>query len=218
MVKFFDISINLVETTKQITKKILIEIRDQLRKVFPITLPRLQLETRKLVRQAIQRQPEYISLLGGTLQGELGVPESGRRLSVILDTYMDSIVVKLLPIIIRVRTMTVKIVIKFDSQFIELLSLSEAAYLTEKGETIPWLRWLLIEGDLTITEYTFNTVPSGVIDKYSRTGLGLMFKRKGGRWSMPTAFRGTIGNNFITRAIASIQPELDRLARNVLKV
>ena len=218
MVKFFDISINLVETTKQITKKILIEIRDQLRKVFPITLPRLQLETRKLVRQAIQRQPEYISLLGGTLQGELGVPESDRRLSVILNTYIDSIVVKLLPIEIRVRTMTVKIVIKFDSQFIELLSLSEAAYLTDKSQTIPWLRWLLIEGDLTITEYTFNTVPSGVIDKYSRTGLGLMFKRKGGRWSMPPEFAGTIGNNFITRAIASIQPELDRLARNVLKV
>jgi len=218
LVKFFDISINLVETTKQITKKILIEIRDQLRKIFPITLPRLQLKTKKLVRQAIQRQREYISLLGGTLQGELGVPESGRRLSVILDTYIDSIIVKLLPIQIRVRTMTVKIVIQFDAQFIELLSLSEAAYLTEKGETIPWLRWLLIEGDLTITEYTFNTVPSEVVDKYSRTGLGLMFKRKGGRWSMPTEFRGTIGNNFITRAIASIQPELDRLARNVLKV
>ncbi len=214
----FGVTINLVETTKQIARKILIEFRNQLRKIFPISLPKLQLNARKLVRQAIQRQPEYISLLGGTLQGELGVPESSRRLSVILDTYIDSIVVKLMPIQIRTRTLSGSIVIKFDSQFIEILSLSEAAYLTKKGETIPWLRWLLIEGDLTITEYTFNTVPSHVIDKYSRTGLGLMFKRKGGRWSVPTEFRGTIGNNFITRAIASIQPELDRLARNVLKV
>lgn len=214
----FGVTINLVETTKQIAKKILIEFRNQLRKIFPISLPKLQLKIRELVRQAIQRQPEYISLLGGTLQGELGVPESGRRLSVIIDTYIDSIVVKLMPIQIRARTLSGRIVIQFDSQFIELLSLSESAYLTDKGQTIPWLQWLLLEGDLTITEYTFNTSPRAVIDIYSRTGLGLMFRRRGGRWSMPSEFAGTIGNNFITRAIAGIQPELDRLARNVLKV
>lgn len=214
----FNATINLIETTKNIARKILIEFRNQLRKIFPISLPKLQVQVRELVRQAIQRQPEYISLLGGTLQGELGVPESDRRLSVIIDTYINSIVVKLRPIQIRARTLSGSIVIQFDAQFIELLSLSEAAYLTDKGETIPWLQWLLLEGDLTITEYTFNTVPSDVVDKYSRTGLGLMFKRKGGRWSMPPEFAGTAGNNFITRAIAGIQPELDRLARNVLKV
>ncbi len=217
MANFFGLTINLIETTKEITKKILIEFRDQLRKIFPITLPRLQIEVRELIRQAIQNQPAYISLLGGKLQGELGVPESGRRLSVIVDTYVDSIVVKLLPIEIRVRTLKGKIVIQFDAQFTSLLSLSESAYLTDKGQTIPWLQWLLIEGDLTITEYTFNTVPSSVVVAYSRTGLGLMFKRKGGRWSMPAEFAGTAGDNFITRAIESVQPQLEILARNILK-
>jgi len=209
--------IKLVDNSRQIIKKILVEFRKQLRIVFPIALSELEIEVRNLIRLAIQSQPEYISLLGGTLQAELGVPDSEGRLAAIIDTYVQNIKVELLPIQIRGKTLSGKIIIRFDSQFNELLTLAESHYLTDRGEVIPWLRWLLIEGDLTITEYTFRTHPAEVVDAYSRTGLGLMFKTRGGRWSMPAEFVGTIGDNFITRAISSIRPELDKLSRNVLR-
>lgn len=209
--------IKLSQKNKTITKLILTEFRKELKKAFPMILSQIEIDVKDLIRVAIQSSSAYIDLLGGSLQGELGVPDTSTRLPALIDLYVNSIVVKLMPITLTTRTLKGSIVIKFDQTFANLLTSPEAAYLTDKGEVIPWLEWLLIEGDLTITEYTFSTSPQAVVDIYSRTGLGLMFRTRGGRWSVPTEFAGTIGDNFITRAIRSVRKEINTLFKKSLK-
>jgi len=80
-----------------------------------------------------------------------------------------------------------------------------------EGELIPidWLRWLLHEGSgAIIRDYTF----SSGFHRRSRTGLGIMVET-GGSWQMPPEFAGTASDNFVLRALETIDQEIDNIVR-----
>ena len=47
----------------------------------------------------------------------------------------------------------------------------------------------------------------------SVTRSGIMVSRESAAWSVPKAFAGTEGNNFATRALGTIQDEIDVIVR-----
>jgi len=138
-------------------------------------------------------------------------------LTSIINTFINSITVKFVPAKVKIKTVVSGIVIEVDKGFREITSLPSASYITDKGKTIPWLRWLLLEGDITIGHYVFRTTPIDVVRAYSRTGLGLMFVKRSGRWTMPPEFAGTEQNNFITRAIAQVRVQIEETIVEIIK-
>jgi hypothetical protein len=77
--------------------------------------------------------------------------------------------------------------------------LPEATYVTAKGTPIPWLDWLILQGDRIIVlgyDVDFDLTPAE--RARSRTGMALM--ERGSGWRVPPEFSGTAESNFLTRA------------------
>lgn len=84
-----------------------------------------------------------------------------------------------------------------NSDFLDLLSLPSATITTEKGTALPWLDWLLIQGDKVIISKFSIKVASG----YGRSGGAIMIENSGGFWKVPTEYAGVVNDNWITKTI-----------------
>ena len=164
---------------------------------------------RDIVRTSIMSTPEYRSLQGGRLQAELGVTLPLERITAIIDTWVNNISVE--------TKVSSNPLLSIDIGFLQegygdVLSLPESSYEYEKG-TIPWLEWLLLEGDKRIVRrYQFSPTQRG-----SRTGLGIM--RPSGRsgWQVPSEFSGTETNNFATRAFDGVDTKIEKIVESVIR-
>jgi hypothetical protein len=79
----------------------------------------------------------------------------------------------------------------------------------ERGYSLPWLEWLLFRGGEIIVrnfEVEYGTNPR------SRSGDAIMISSNK-NWRVPAQFAGTIGNNWTTRAISSIEDKIIELMR-----
>lgn len=195
------LKLQLVDTVPDINSKILNAFRLKLNSVLKRAAPSIKRRIGDVCEQLIQRTGEYNSLLSGDLLGELGVPDIGRRLDEILDTIKNSCDVQFTPLMqvggVLNGGLTIGMV---RSDFLDILGLPEAAYVTSRGTDIPWLNWILTQGDrIIIMGYDVKIPLTTAAEKSkSRTGLALMTPGTG--WRVPPAFSGTLSDNFITRA------------------
>jgi hypothetical protein len=196
---------------QQILKALAFELNARLIKVVPPTTQKVI----ELLRHHIKSQPEYISMGGGKLQAELGVVDARRKLDRIIDVWTSN--VKLIPQNIRVKSGGLEgginmIMRKGGMQgYQEILSMPEAIYVTKKGVTIEWLRWLLLEGHKTIVQgYQIGVDRINI----SRTGLGKIMVRGRG-WGIPDNMGGTADDNFITRALFDVRLDLERAIQGI---
>ena len=197
----------LLESNAEISKRISKQIAGSLNSAVMGAIPTISSKIKSLVKNAISHSPEYISLQGGTLQGELGVPSSGTRLSRILDIWLESMQISRKQIRSAGNRISGGITISMiRDDYGDVLGTTEASYTTLKGRVIPWLEWLLIAGDKTlVADYVFT---EDVSVGTSRTGLGLMRQQNTGRWHVPREFAGTAKNNFVTRALSRLENEV----------
>jgi hypothetical protein len=208
----------IIESAASIVKKLIKVLKDEVNRLLFGRAPKIEIDIRKLIEDAIKRQPEYRSLLGGKLQSELGVPHTQPRLDKIIQLIIDSIQIKVTKLKETGGQLVGGIEIIFDKTLLtELLDLSESRYVTDKGVVIEWLKWLLIEGDkLIVRQYMIGIDPKN----YARTGLGQIMipsGRTNKSWSVPVEYRGTANNNFITRALLEIQSEIDKVLEGSLR-
>lgn len=205
-------SLKLVTPVLKIRKDILKCYVDELNRVFLSSsfLTRLKNDVKVIVANAIKSSPTYQELAsGGQLVGELGIIEANVKISNILDIIINNqIEVTIFPFRISGLSVTggYKIeAVKLD--WSEIVGDVNASYITEKGQQIPWLHWLLTLGDnIIIQEHLLVYNPI-----WSRTSTFTMRKTPGRMWKMPSAHSGTVADNFITRAIDTCQPEIERL-------
>ena len=170
-------------------------------------------QVRKAVREALVSTPEYQSILQGKLKAELGIPNSNARIIAVIDTWVNNIVV-------TVKTGTTPLLLIdigiIKSDYSDVLSLPQAQYTykSKRGEgEIPWLKWLLLEGDKRIiTRYEFSNNPKG-----SRTGMGIMISKEKGTWQVPPEFSGTSVDNFATRALGNIGNVIDKIVERAIR-
>lgn len=203
----FNFSLDLVQSNRDIAKKInqaiLQELKPRLSEVFKQSREYI----RPTVISAIQSQPEYISLMSGSLKFQFGLPDSVSRIKAILETIDKSLFVEYYNPKITGQSISGGFFIGMvNSDFSDILSLSEATFITEKGTPLEWLKWLLLEGDKTIISgYEFNIGNF----KNSRTGGGIMSSSVSGSWRVPPEFAGSAENNWITRAVDSVSDQIE---------
>ncbi len=169
------------------------------------------------IRHMLILAPEVMELMGGSLQGQLGVTDPRGRLTAIVDTWVENIEVSTVTYKLNKEGPLLAIQIRaIREDYSDVLSLPESSYesVTARGMfVIDWLRWLLLEGDKTIVNYSF--LPGNL--RGSRTGLGIMVRKQGRRWSIPPQFRGTEQDNFATRALSDLDKHIGIIVRSELK-
>ena len=159
----------------------------------------------------------YDSLVNGELAGHFGLPLQNRQnnIDTILSTISNSIEVTFKPFKLVgsniVNGLTIRVLL---SDFSDILALPQATIITEKGDALDWLRWLLLAGDkIIIKEYEVDIRPGD-----GRSGMGLMVSEQGGVWRVPPEFSGTMNNNWLTRTLVeNSQPYLSILGNIIRK-
>jgi len=155
-----------------------------------------------LAADAVRASPAYASLLNGELRNELGIVDAGPVLEAVVRNLREG--ARATSLGARAGPggltggMTVELV---KGDYSEVLGATGASFPSERGETIPWLAWLTLGGQVAAVG-THHYVARA--SRRSRTGLGLMVR--GGTWSVPSAFAGDAGDNWLTRAIAAVGP------------
>lgn len=210
----FGVSVNLVETQSEITSKILQALLPAVSAYFDNIQKQLITIIPNIIIDSITNQPEYDALISGSLQYEFGLPDASARISEILETIRNGHIIKYKPVSAKSSGLTGEIKIEMiKKDFSDLLSLGSASFVTEKGEKLDWLKWLLIEGDnVIVSDHVFIFGPS----QYSRTGYGVMRQVGGGFWRVPPEYAGNVQNNWITRAIDAASSQIDKELERLL--
>jgi len=206
-------SLNLVGNNPQIAREILIALLPDVKTYFSTRVSGIQDQIADLLINSIMSEPEYTSLLQGSLFHEFGIPDPASRIDDIFRTIRDGGVLTIKQPSISGNQIKGGFKISMVKQdFNDLISLGGSSFITEKGSTLNWLKWLLLEGDtIIISDYSYSVEGPGK----SRTGLGVMVS--GGSWRVPPEFAGNIKNNWITRAIDKAMPAIEAVVTRTMR-
>jgi len=209
--------ISVVTTQQQIERYISNGIQNTIGKAISRIVPIILNKTQVLFVSAIQASQEYNSISDGDLKHELGLVDGKQRLDNIIDIAKNTIHIQKSPVIITKRGLSGKLsILGVPLGYSDLLGSSDATLSTKKYD-LPWLDWMLNLGDkIIVRDYFFDLEKTSK----SRTGLGIMRGASGSGWRVPPQYSGTIDDNFITRSIDSMLPELGKfiqveLARSI---
>lgn len=200
------LNLKLIANNQSIGKEILITLLPDIIDYMNNVIKYIKINLPEVVRNAIVSTPEYQSLVGGQLQFELGIPDVNQKISGLLNIWMNNMVYEYqIP-----RIANNKIISNFSVGMIRVdfddVIYSEYATIRDvKGYSLPWLEWLLMEGNTILVpahEVLFG--PSS----YSRTGNAIMRKNKNRNWKVPAQYAGTLNDNWITRALDSAESDI----------
>ena len=153
-----------------------------------------------LAAAALERAPEYTSLLTGTLRGQLGVVSAGPVLARVARNLADGCRVTVLAPGRAGGSLGGMRVELVKGDYSEVLG-AGGAFTSEGGHPVDWLRWLTLEGDrIIVVDYHFYAGRAG-----SRTGQGIM--EPTGVWRVPPEHAGTAADNWVLRALLPLGPE-----------
>jgi hypothetical protein len=206
------ISIKLLDSIRSVEKKVNKALAEQANSLMGKNNTKTQNDIYAFVERCITEQPEISSLKAGdqgSLAAQFGIP-AGQESSVV-DSIVAAIVAATRVNISRFnRNLQGKIDISFQpASFDNLFSLHVGSVHTELGVNLDWLRWLLQEGNrVIIIGYEYVSSSRG------RSKGGIM--KTGESWRVPTQFSGTADDNFITRAFANREKELQGLLGSFL--
>jgi len=200
-----NVNIKIMESDEAIRRQINGALSSQINKNLTKSVSRIQSAIVPIVKGALMSSPEIASLKGGVLQAEFGL-ESDPTSSIIA-----AIVGSLNVSIQKVdKNLNGGFLLEMQpTDFSNLLSLS-AAEQPIKGGSIPWLNWLLTAGDSIIIAnfgVEFGT--------HGRTGRARMSSNFA-PYKVHSSFSGTADNNFITRAIEGVYPQIKEIIRKEL--
>lgn len=202
----------IVESKGQLERKIKKALAEETNARIKKNLPKITKKIKSLIPIWIRQQPEVYSILSDGVFGSLNAQFG----------FLPGTSEPAIDAIINAISSTVQVEFKQDKNslkggvifyiqsddFYNLLSLPEAVIPTLSG-SLPWLYWLLIEGNKTIVSgYTYEPDTSG------RSGGGTM--KLGQSWRVPSQFAGNQTNNFITRALNDRDKELTEILKGAL--
>jgi hypothetical protein len=197
-----NITVKLVDSTPDITKAILGSIRDYLDPKIKQAASKTSEKLPKLVSEALRQEPEYLSLLSGQLKAELGLASSS-DVEAVIEAISSSIELKTQSLSANRSGIkggfTINMIRAKDAGGVIGLDIAK---INDKGYSLPWLQWLLFEGnEVLIKNYKVEFGPN----PNSRSGLAIMKPSSSSSWRVPPEFVGSEENNWITRAITRIE-------------
>lgn len=203
------IQFKILEKNKEIERKILDALLPEIADVMKIASKNITKNIKEIVAAAIQTSPEYISLVSGSLKAEFGIPDPENRLVELLNFWINNIKISFQPATISNSKIKSSFRLELIRSDLSDVLGSDVSVVIDglSGKSVYWLEWLSLAGDKSILkDYTIVYGAS----RRSRTGLAIMRPQSGSRWKVPPEFSGTIGNNWITRAIDSASDDIEK--------
>ena len=201
-----------IEKPEITERKAIKALRKRVNVILAAASVQIERKVRKFLVKAIQDTPEYLSIGSGKLQVEFGLPDGRQRIDDILDLWARSIFIKITPVrIIKGQFRASLRVSAIQRDWKDVLSLPAARVITNKGQILPWLEWLLTAGSRIIVR-DYDVVFTSKV-RTSRTGRGIMVKGRSRRWRVPPEFSGTSRNNFVTRALKEVEPKITSIMK-----
>ena len=193
---------NIIESTNAIAKKINQGLANIFNRKLSSQASIILSEIRPLVASALISSNEIKSLSSGALKIDFGLTSdpSGAIVNAIVDS---------LDIDIKKATGTAAgikgglLITMQPIDYNNLFSLSVAEQITEKGVSLPWLQWLLTFGQQIIVANFGVEYGAGK----GRSGGGYMAVDER-PFKVSSQHAGTVDDNFITRAIDSVAPQI----------
>jgi hypothetical protein len=208
------ISLKLMESNSVIQSKIVNALLKDCSKFMNNSMSYLKNKISDLVYNSIINSPEYMSIVGGKLRLELGIPDGQSKIDGLLNVWISNIVYEYSPpTIVNNRIKSQIKIYAIKSDFSDVLG-SSYSYVVDndRGYSLPWLEWLLLDGSkIIVSDYDVLFGPNS----RSRTGFAVMTPSSNG-WKI-SEYNGTIGDNWITRAIDRVGPEIDKILEGALK-
>jgi hypothetical protein len=210
------LNFKLTDSSDAIYKQILMALLGPATDYMKDATTHIKIHLPSIINNAIMNSPEYSSLTSGSLRLELGIPDATNKISGLLNIWINNIQYTYNPPAIHNN----KIISTFSAEMIKInfddVIYSDFAIVRDaKGYTIPWLEWLLTEGNrVLVPSYDVIFGPN----TRSRTGNAVMKKTKQNSWKVPAEFSGTISDNWITRAIDAAEDDIQNMLNEALKV
>lgn len=207
-----NLSLNILESDSQISKAIKDALVTKISKAFRRSVSDIEPKIKYVVIEGIKSEPEYGSLMGGTLRYDFGIPNTSNVDKVIDAMVNRSFYVSNRPISARGAGISGGFTIQMikNDDIDSLIMTDIASTIDMEGYSLPWLKWLLREGNAPLVKnYKVSYGPNAK----SRTGNAVMVEEEGSNWSVPAKFSGTITENWITRAVS----KLDGVIINIIK-
>jgi len=209
-------TVDILESDNQITRSILEIIRDHLQKSLDKSKIGITKNLKKMLKNALTNQPEYQSLISGKLRKELGIP-NGSRVNSIIDKWIETISIDSTKLVIQNNQIFGKFSISMVKEdYADVLSMSESTIIdANTGSQVPWLSWLLLGGGgILVSNYFVKTVNP---TPRSRTGQTIMIKSDKKNWRMPPEFAGVAKNNWVYRAISTLDDKIEVMMQQELE-
>lgn len=203
----------IVESDKVINIKINKALAGELNSRFKKQKEKLLNTIKGIVYNAIRSCPEIDSLSNGELKLDFGLTVDPS--SAIINAIVSSVEVIVTPFSANGGTISkggITILIQ-PNDYQNLLGLSVSQQPIESGGSLPWLEWLLLEGDSIIIA-NFGVEYSN--EAKGRAGPARMTSSNRPFRVNPN-FSGTRDDNFITRALKTYFPQIEKAIAGVLK-
>lgn len=201
-----NIQFKLIENNRALQNEVLKALLPEVSRFIDSGIAKVKSALPNIIRQAIINTPEYNSLLNGELKYEFGIANVDSKLSSLLTAWSTNIQYSYRSPSIKGSSIKGSFsanCIKVD--FSDVLYTDYAAVVdTIRGYSLPWLEWLLLDGNKTIVK-NYEVVVGPFSN--SRTGLAVM-KPSRKAWRVPSQFSGTINDNWITRAIDTVESDI----------
>lgn len=210
------ISLRLTTTEKQFQKMVLQEMVNKLTPAMGKATFKIEKALKINLRQIIRQTDTYQAILEGPLNAHFGIRrgEEKQRLENIINALMVGLKVYFKPP--RLRGNSIEggyLITAIKSDFSEVLGLPDGITVS-KGVSLPWLNWLLTQGDsIIISDYS---IDFGNYTTTSRSGEAIMIPNNAGSWRVPLAVSGTINSNWFTRMIEQFRNQISNLISKII--
>jgi hypothetical protein len=204
--KDISVSLKLVESDGAIQKMIKREMAKRLNKSFVGGFAsKLRQQILNNVLEWLMESPELQAVAHGPLKGDFGIPKGQSHVEAnkIMDAVLRSIHVEIIPFDNRLRG---GLEIRIQPADFQNIFARIDPVITEKGERLDWVRWLLERGD-DIVVAKYHVVPDS--SGRSRSGDALM--SQGGMFRVRPEYSGTLDDNAITRVFKGKGLELAKM-------
>lgn len=175
-------------------------------------LPVVKSQIGKIIKDALKNSPEYEEICNGEVYGQVGLPYIRGAIDGIIEVLKESIYIKYNDFKVGVTGINggVEIVISLEAA----ANSPHASFFSENSRgsvtEVPWLKWLLTAGtSKAVVDYSYELYSTNgkSLSQWSRTDQGIMKKSSEG-WGFPPEVAGVDGNNWITRALNKVAPQI----------
>ncbi len=201
-----EITVQIPESNRSIVAKINKSLAEMANKEIRSRVAGIKSALQPIVAAALFDCPEIRSLASGVLRFDFGLTgDPGPQIVAAIVQSLD----------IKTKRVTgsqngikggLTIVLQ-PTDYANLLSLPVAMQTLEIESSIPWLEWLLTAGD-TIIIANYGVQYGAGLGRSGGANMVSLKKAPIGPFKVNSAFSGSIDNNFITRALDAVEPQI----------